>query len=167
MAIDAVGVIVFKSLRFRVSTLIRYVCVFICIHFQHRVQIDAFSVNTLERISVGRRPKRNEMYALSEHGLGGWEPSQTSKKNASGLWLTLKCTNWFFFLTMNVSSRIYTALGFSRGLYFALSLLKFAHLHRSRILLLREFWYEYSMLFVAFEVHIEPTFHQYFPFVSQ
>ncbi len=42
-------------------------CVFICIHFQQRFQIDAFSVNTLsvfERISVDGRPKRIEMYAL-------------------------------------------------------------------------------------------------------
>ncbi len=68
MAIDASDVIVFKTIRFRVSTLIRYVCVFICIHFQQRFQIDAFSVNTLsvfERISVDGRPKRIEMYAFS------------------------------------------------------------------------------------------------------
>ncbi len=60
--------IVFK----RSSTLIRYVCVFICIHFQQCFQIDAFSVNTLsvfERISVDGRPKRNEMYAFSNVGL--------------------------------------------------------------------------------------------------
>ena len=64
--------IVFKSIRFRVSTLIRYVCVFICIHFQQCFQIDAFSVNTLsvfERISVDGRPKRIEMYAFSNVGL--------------------------------------------------------------------------------------------------
>ena len=68
MAVDASDVIVFKSIRFRVSTLIRYICVFICIHFQQRFQIDAFSVNTLsvfERISVDGRPKRIEMYAFS------------------------------------------------------------------------------------------------------
>ncbi len=47
VGIDASDVIVFKSIRFRVSTLIRCVCVFICIHFQQRFQIDAFSVNTL------------------------------------------------------------------------------------------------------------------------
>ena len=45
MAIDARDVIVFKSIRFRVSTLIRYVCVFICIPFQQRFQIDAFSLD--------------------------------------------------------------------------------------------------------------------------
>ena len=53
---------------FKWSTLIRYVCVSICIHFQQRFQIDAFSVNTLsafERISVDGRPKRIEMYAFS------------------------------------------------------------------------------------------------------
>ena len=52
-------VIVFKSVRFQVFTLIRYVCVSICIHFQQRFQIDAFLVNTLsvfERISVDGRP---------------------------------------------------------------------------------------------------------------
>ncbi len=69
MAIDASDVIVFKSIRCRVSTLYDiYVCVFICIHFQQRFQIDAFSVNTLsvfERISVDGRPKRIEMYAFS------------------------------------------------------------------------------------------------------
>ena len=40
-------VIVFKSVRFQVSTQIRYVRVSICIHFQQRFQIDAFSMNTL------------------------------------------------------------------------------------------------------------------------
>ncbi len=75
MAIDASDVIVFKSIRFRVSTLIRYVCVFICIHFQQRFQIDAFSVNTLsvfERISVDGRPKRIEMYAFSNENALVW-----------------------------------------------------------------------------------------------
>ena len=70
MAVDASDVIVFKRIRFRVSTLIRYVCVFICIHFQQRFQIDAFSVNTLsvfERISVDGRPKRIEMYAAYQY----------------------------------------------------------------------------------------------------
>ena len=66
-------VIVFKSVRFQMSTLIRYVCVSICIHFQQRFQIDAFSVNTLsvfERISVDGRPKRINLYAFSnENGL--------------------------------------------------------------------------------------------------
>ena len=43
-------VIVFKSVRFQVSTLIRYVCVSICIHFQQRFQIDAFSENALASV---------------------------------------------------------------------------------------------------------------------
>jgi hypothetical protein len=75
VAIDASDVIVFKSIRFRVSTLIRYVCVFICIHFQQRFQIDAFSVNTLsvfERISVDGSPKRIEMYAFSNENALVW-----------------------------------------------------------------------------------------------
>ena len=61
-------VIVFKRIRFRVSTVIRYVCVFICVHFQQRFQIDACSVNTLsvfKRISVDGRLKCIEMYAFS------------------------------------------------------------------------------------------------------
>ncbi len=65
--------------RFRVSTLIRYVCVFICIHFQQRFQIDAFSVNTLsvfERISVDGRPKRIEMYAFSNENALVWTGSK-------------------------------------------------------------------------------------------
>ena len=79
MAVDASDVIVFKSIRFRVSTLIRYVCVFICIHFQQRFQIDAFSVNTLsvfERISVDGRPKRIEMYAFSNENALVWTGSK-------------------------------------------------------------------------------------------
>ncbi len=75
VSIDASDVIVFKSIRFRVSTLIRYVCVFICIHFQQRFQIDAFSANTLsvfERISVDGRPKRIEMYAFSNENALVW-----------------------------------------------------------------------------------------------
>ena len=82
MAVDASDVIVFKSIRFRVSTLIRYVCVFICIHFQQRFQIDAFSVNTLsvfERISVDGRPKRIEMYAFSNENALVWTGSKTIK----------------------------------------------------------------------------------------
>ena len=49
--------------------------VFICIHFQQRFQIDAFSVNTLsvfERISVDGRPKRIEMYAFSNENALVW-----------------------------------------------------------------------------------------------
>ena len=75
VAIDAADVIVFKSLRFQVSTLIRYVYVFICIHFQQSFQFDAFSVNTLsvfERISVDGRPKRVEMYAFSNENPLVW-----------------------------------------------------------------------------------------------
>ncbi len=56
-------------------TLTRYVCVFICIHFQQRFQIDAFSVNTLsvlERISVDGRTKRIEMYAFSNENALVW-----------------------------------------------------------------------------------------------
>ena len=68
-------VIVFKSVRFQMSTLIRYVCVSICIHFQQRFQIDAFSVNTLsvfERISVDGRPKRINLYAFSNENALVW-----------------------------------------------------------------------------------------------
>ena len=69
-------VIVFKIVRFQMSTLIRNVCVSICIHFQQRFQIEAFSVNTLsvfERISVdGSVPKRIEMYAFSNENALVW-----------------------------------------------------------------------------------------------
>ena len=68
-------VIVFKSVSFQVSTLIQYVCVSICIHFQQRFQISAFSLNTLsvfERISVDGRPKRIEMYAFSNENALVW-----------------------------------------------------------------------------------------------
>ena len=68
-------VIVFKRVRFQMSTLIRYVCVSICIHFQQRFQIDAFSVNTLsvfERISVDGRPKRINLYAFSNENVLVW-----------------------------------------------------------------------------------------------
>ena len=74
-------VFVFKSARFQVSTLIRYVCVFICIHFQQRFQIDAFSVNTLsvfESISVDGRPKRFEMYAFSNENALVWTGPEIS-----------------------------------------------------------------------------------------
>ena len=72
---EMTDVIVFKSTCFQVSTLIRYVCVCICIHFQQRFQIDAFSVNTLsvfERISVDGRPKRIKMYAFSNENALVW-----------------------------------------------------------------------------------------------
>ena len=88
VAIDASDVIVFKSIRFRVSTLIRYVCVFICIHFQQRFQIDAFSVNTLsvfERISVDGRPKRIEMYAFSNENALVWTGQKYGDAAAFGL----------------------------------------------------------------------------------
>ena len=52
-------VIVFILMPFRRSTLIRYVCVSILIHFQERFQIDAFSHGEkAQRISVDRRSKR-------------------------------------------------------------------------------------------------------------
>ena len=52
-------VIVFILMPFRRSTLIRYVCVSILIHFQDRFQIDAFSHGEkAQRISVDRRSKR-------------------------------------------------------------------------------------------------------------
>ena len=54
-------VIIFILLRFRPSRLIRYVCVFVLIHFQKRFQID----ESAQRISVDVRPKRIEMYAIS------------------------------------------------------------------------------------------------------
>ena len=47
----------------------------ICIHFQQRFQIDAFSVNTLsvfERISVDGRPKRINLYAFSNENALVW-----------------------------------------------------------------------------------------------
>ena len=92
MAIGASDVIVFKSIRFRVSTLIRYVCVFICIHFQQRFQIDAFSVNTLsvfERISVDGRPKRIEMYAFSNENALVWTGPKLSTTTALSYWFPL------------------------------------------------------------------------------
>ena len=52
-------VIVFILMPFRRSTLTRYVCVSILIHFQERFQIDAFSHGEkAQRISVDRRSKR-------------------------------------------------------------------------------------------------------------
>ena len=55
-------VIVFILMPFRRSTLIRYVCVSILIHFEERFQIDAFSGfsrgEKAQRISVDRRSKR-------------------------------------------------------------------------------------------------------------
>ncbi len=57
------------------------VCVFICIHFQQRFQIDAFSVNTLsvfERISVDGRPKRIEMDAFSNENALVWTGPKTT-----------------------------------------------------------------------------------------
>ena len=68
------------------STLIRYVCVSVGIHFQQRFQIDAFSVNTLsvfERISVDGRPKRIEMYAFSNKNALVW----TGPKKHNLTWL--------------------------------------------------------------------------------
>ena len=47
-------VIVFILKRFRPSALIRYVCVFVLIHFQERFQIDAFSMKTLSAFECGR-----------------------------------------------------------------------------------------------------------------
>ena len=52
-------VIVFILMPFRRSTLIRYVCVSILIHFEERFQIDAFSRGEkAQRISVDGRSKR-------------------------------------------------------------------------------------------------------------
>ena len=79
-------VIVFKSIRFQVSVLIRYVCVSICIHFQQRFLFGAFSVNTLsvfERISVAGRPKRIEMYAFSNENAQVWTGPNTCASFAS------------------------------------------------------------------------------------
>ena len=79
---EMTDVIVFKSTRFQVSTLIRYVCVCICIHFQQRFQIDAFSVNTLsvfERISVDGRPKRINLYAFSNENALVWTGPKAAK----------------------------------------------------------------------------------------
>ena len=77
-------VIVFKSIRFQVFTLIRYVYVSICIHFQQRFQIDAFSVNT--RVSVDGRPKRIEMYAFSNENALVWTEPETSSIVVQKLW---------------------------------------------------------------------------------
>ena len=41
------SVTVLISMHYRSSTLTRYVCVFVLIHFQERYQIDAFSMKTL------------------------------------------------------------------------------------------------------------------------
>ena len=64
---NANDVMVFKRLRVQLSSLIRCVCVLICIQFQQSFQIDAFSVNTLsvfECISVNQRAKRIKVYAF-------------------------------------------------------------------------------------------------------
>ena len=53
-------------IRFRPSTLIRYVFVYVLIHFQERFQIDAFSIKTLSvLVHVHRTPERIEIYASS------------------------------------------------------------------------------------------------------
>ena len=55
-------VIVFILMRFRPSTLIRYVRIFILIHYQESFQIIAFSMITLSVLfNVERRPKCIEM----------------------------------------------------------------------------------------------------------
>ena len=48
-------VIVFILMRFRPSTLIQHVCVFVLIHLQQRFQI---GYENTQRISTGERPKR-------------------------------------------------------------------------------------------------------------
>ena len=53
--IYAADVIVFKSIRFRVSRLIRYIWRF---HFQKCTQIDMFSVNTLSVLELLREDGR-------------------------------------------------------------------------------------------------------------
>ena len=56
-------VIVFILMRFRPSTLIRYVRIFILIHYQESFQIIAFSMITLSVLfNVERRPKCIEMW---------------------------------------------------------------------------------------------------------
>ena len=52
-------------------TIIRYVCVFLLIHFQESFHIDAFSMKT-PPISVVGRPKRIEMYAISNENALVW-----------------------------------------------------------------------------------------------
>ena len=52
-------------------TIIRYVCVFLLIHFQESFQIDAFSMKT-PPISVVGRPKRIEMFAISNENALVW-----------------------------------------------------------------------------------------------
>ena len=56
---------VFILMRFPPSTLIRYVCVFVLIHYQERFQIDEVFGENAQRISVDRRPRSIEMYAFS------------------------------------------------------------------------------------------------------
>ena len=72
VAVAAVVVVVvvvvpfWPLMRFRPSTLIRYICVYVLIHFQERFQIDAFSIKTLSvLVHVDRRPERIEIYASS------------------------------------------------------------------------------------------------------
>ena len=65
MAIDASDIIVLKSIRFRLSKLIATIRMgFICIYFQQRFQLVAFS-----RISVDGWPKRIEMIYAFENAL--------------------------------------------------------------------------------------------------
>ena len=63
-------VIVFILMRFRPSALIRYLCVFVLIHFQERFQIDAFSMKA--HLSVNGTPERIEMYAFSNENAMVW-----------------------------------------------------------------------------------------------
>ena len=52
------SIIVFILMRFRRSGLIRYVCVFVLIHFEVRFQIDEFSVKTLSVLLCVFKRKR-------------------------------------------------------------------------------------------------------------
>ena len=65
----------FRKSSFQVFTLIRCVYVFICVHVQLRLQINAFSVNMLsvfECISVDGGPNRIEMCAFSNENAPEW-----------------------------------------------------------------------------------------------
>ena len=63
------SIIVSIMMRFRPSILIRFVCVFVLIHFQERFQIDVLSVRT-EGLNI--HTKRIEMYTFSNENSSVW-----------------------------------------------------------------------------------------------
>ena len=84
-------VIVFISMRFRLSRRKRYVCVFICIHFRDRFQIDAVSINTLICFSVDSRIKFIKLYAFSNENALAWtEPRHWRYRRTTSVRQTTK-----------------------------------------------------------------------------